>query len=153
MATIVSIAYTRPGENPRPEDHYARTPFLGATLIADKGIVGDRKGKGGKRQLNLMSAATLGELATEGFKTGPGEMGEQIAIEGLDVNRLSAGARLRLGSEAVVEVNEPRTGCDRFERIQGKFKGLVSGRLGVMARVVQGGSIAVGDEVTLVSNL
>jgi MOSC domain-containing protein YiiM len=149
MATLTSITYSPPSDDPRPEDHYARTAFATVVLTADRGIEGDRKGRGGKRQLNLMSAATLRQLTEEGFKTGPGEMGEQIVIDGLDVDHLQPGACLRLGAEAVVQVGEPRTGCDRFERIQGKFKGFVHGRLGVMARVVRGGSIAVGDEAVL----
>lgn len=151
MANIVSITCSPPSAKPRPDDHYHRTAFMAVTLVADRGIDGDRKSKGGKRQLNVMSAATLAQLGTEGFRTGPGQMGEQIVLDGVAVDKLPAGAQLRLGSEAVIEVTEPRTGCDRFEHIQGKFKGLVDGRLGVMARVIRGGAIAVGDTVAAVS--
>jgi MOSC domain-containing protein YiiM len=56
---------------------------------------------------------------------------------------------LRLGSTATVEVVLPRSGCDRFERIQGKHKGLVRGRLGMMVRVVTDGPIAVNDAVEI----
>ncbi len=118
-------------------------------LTVDRGIEGDRKGKGRDRQLNIMSAETLANLAAEGFKTGPGQMGEQIVVDGIGVDSLPAGARIRLGESAVVEVTIARTGCDRFEHIQGKLKKLVRGRLGVMARVVTGGPIAVGDAVAL----
>src|SRR5207237_263547 len=103
-----------------------------------------------QRQINVMSAEALHVLADEGFKTRPGELGEQIVIEGLDVNALPVGARIRLGATAIIEVTMPRTGCDRFEHIQGKFKGLVRGRLGAMVRVVAGGPIAVGDPASIV---
>src|SRR5262249_51244370 len=95
------------------------------------------------------SAETLAALREEGFRTGPGEMGEQIVLEGIDVNVLPAKTRLRLGTLAVIEVVLPRTGCDRFERIQGKHKKLARGRMGVIVQVVASGSIAVGDPVII----
>ncbi|MGE5192365.1 MAG: MOSC domain-containing protein [Deltaproteobacteria bacterium] len=145
MPHIVSIAFSPPTDDPRPVDRYHRVPAAAALLIAERGIEADRKGEGGNRQINIMSAATLAQLQHEGFKTGPGEMGEQIVVEGIDVDSLAAGTRLRLGFSATVEVVVPRSGCDRFERIQGKHKKLVRGRLGVIARVISGGAIAVGD--------
>ena len=148
MASIVSIAYSPPTEIPKPEDHYHRPPAAEAMLLADRGIESDRKSKGGDRQINIMSAATLARLREEGFHTGPGEMGEQIVLEGLDVDSLPAGTKIKLGPSAIVEVMIPRTGCDRFEHIQGKLKKLVRGRLGVMARVTVSGKIAVGDAVS-----
>jgi MOSC domain-containing protein YiiM len=150
MAHIVSIAYTPRGVERRPTDHYARVPVERATLVEQKGIQEDVKGSGGARQLNVMRAETLAELAAEGRKTGPGEMGEQLVIAGLDPAALAEGTRLQLGESAVIEAGIPRTGCNRFEYIQGTAKQSVAGRLGVLARVVAGGDVAVGDEVTVV---
>ena len=74
-------------------------------------------------------------------------MGEQIVVAGLDETALMPGAGLALGESAVIEVTLPRTGCDRFEHIQGKPKETTKGRLGVMARVVAGGVVRTGDPV------
>jgi MOSC domain-containing protein YiiM len=144
MAHIVSIVY-RPQDSGRPPGHYARVPAGRVRLVEEQGIDGDLKGTA-KRQLNIMRAETLADLAAEGFKTGPGEMGEQIVIAGLDPAALTGGTRLRLG-EAVIEIGIPRTGCARFESIQGRSRGEVKGRLGSMATVMTGGEVAVGDEV------
>ena len=38
-----------------------------------------------------MAAETIEVLATEGFKTSPGELGEQIVVRGIDVDRLKPG--------------------------------------------------------------
>jgi MOSC domain-containing protein YiiM len=150
VAQIVSIAYTPGGVERKPADYYARVPTERATLVEQKGIGGDVKGSGGSRQLNVMRAETLAELAAEGRKTAPGEMGEQLIIAGLNPTAFAEGTRLRLGDSAVIEVGIPRTGCGRFESIQGAAKQSVAGRLGVMARVVVGGHVAVGDEVVVV---
>ncbi|MCE9563098.1 MAG: MOSC domain-containing protein [Planctomycetes bacterium] len=147
---VVSIVYTPHDVAPRrPQGNYARVSMPQAVLAEFQGIVGDAKGGVGTRQLNIMSAETLAQLRAEGFKTDPGELGEQIVIAGLDLSNVAAGSRFRIGS-AVVEVTLPRTGCARFETIQGKPKTMVTGRLGVLVRVVAGGAVAVGDPVELV---
>jgi MOSC domain-containing protein YiiM len=118
-------------------------------LVANYGIEGDAKG-GGTRQLNLMSAETVEALAGKGFQTAPGELGEQLIVAGLNLDALPCGTRLRIGAEASVELTEPRTGCAKFERHQGKTKGEAAGQMGVMARVLEGGAIAIGDPVSCV---
>jgi MOSC domain-containing protein YiiM len=148
VAHVVSIVY-RPKKSGRPQDRYAREPTGRVTLREYQGIEGDRKGGTGKRQLNVMLAETVAELAAEGFQAGPGELGEQIVVAGLDPAALAEGTRLKLGA-AVIEVGIPRTGCARFEMIQGKPRQSAKGRLGALATVVVGGEVAVGDAVEVV---
>jgi MOSC domain-containing protein YiiM len=147
MATLTSIV-VKPADLPsRPADRYQRVPVTEAVLVAGSGLDGDRKAAGGDRQINLMSAEDLAHLASSGFRTGPGEMGEQLIVAGVDVAALRPGDRLQIGPSACLEVVKPRTGCQRFVEIQGKPVAASSGRLGVMMRVVAGGAIRVGDTV------
>jgi MOSC domain-containing protein YiiM len=146
MAEIYSLVYKPKDEN--APDHYTRLPLESARLVVGHGIEGDLNGKGNPaRQLNVMSFETLAQLSAEGFKTDPGEMGEQITLRGLDINALESGTRVQLGEQAVIEVIKPRTGCERFEAIQGHLRSDAAGRLGVMARVVVDGVVRVGDPV------
>ena len=147
---IVSIVHKPAGIDPRPPDHYARVPLQTATLEAGRGIVTDGKGNRPERQLNIMALESLEQLRAEGYRTAPGEMGEQIVVSGINVNKLAAGTRLRFGKDAVIEVVKPRTGCDRLKQIQGCTPAQVAGRIGVMARVLAGGTIQVGDAVALI---
>src|SRR5262249_49351950 len=89
------------------------------------------------------------QLQADGFRTAPGELGEQIVLSGLDSASLTAGVRLRLGETAVIEFINPRTGCSRFEHIQGRSKAAVAGKLGFMARVILGGEVSLGDQVLI----
>jgi MOSC domain-containing protein YiiM len=149
MAQVVSIVYTPADVDRKPRDHYARVPLDQAVLVEGHGIDGDLKGSRGKRQLNVMRAEAVAELDVLGLQTAPGELGEQLVIAGLGPDDLAPGSRIRVG-DAVIEVAIPRTGCDRFEHIQGTSKEDVAGRLGVMARVIVGGSVRVGDAVAVV---
>jgi MOSC domain-containing protein YiiM len=153
MSTISSIVY-RPDHVPaKPADHYSRVSLEAAQLVAGYGIEGDRKGGHPDRQVNIMSQDALDQLATEGFKTAPGAMGEQIIISGLNINDLPSGSRIQIGQEAVVELATPRTGCDRFEAIQQLSPASAQGRLGMMGRVVQGGPIRIGDSIKILEHV
>jgi MOSC domain-containing protein YiiM len=148
MSELVSIVY-KPMDAAASAEGYARVPLQRAQLIAGYGTEGDAKGGHPGRHLNIMSAEALQMLAGEGFHTAPGQLGEQLVIAGLAVDTLPAGTRLQIGESACVEIVEPRTGCGRFEQYQGKLRQDAAGRLGVMAQVLNGGSIRVGDPIRL----
>ncbi len=150
MAQIHSIVHT-PEDSPRHSpDAFVRVPLQEAALVIDYGIYGDRKGGSPNRQLNIMSRETLDALGTQGLKTAPGEMGEQIVIDGFDVADLNPGDRVQLG-DAVIEVVSFRNGCDRFQHIQAVDPKTLTRKLGIMARVVEGGAIRVGAPVRVVA--
>lgn len=149
QGSLSSIVYKPMGESP-VGDQYLRVPLQKTKLVVGHGIEGDAKGSSGNRQLNLMTAETVTDLSGEGFQATPGKLGEQLIVSGLDVDLLSAGARLQFGKEAVIEIVEPRTGCGKFEKYQGKLRGEAAGRLGMIARVVTGGEIEIGDLVKIV---
>ena len=151
MPAIVSLAYSPTHLPAEPHDHYQRVPLTQAELTIEGGIRGDRKGGNPGRQLNIMSADELAPLAAAGFKLAPGQMGEQIVVSGLDVDALEPGDQFLMGETAIVEVVSHRSGCERFQHIQGHPPIEAAGRLGVMAKVTTAGSIAVGDPVRLLS--
>jgi MOSC domain-containing protein YiiM len=147
MSELVSIVYKPQDATPNPEG-YTRVPLQVTQLVAGHGIEGDTKGGHPKRHLNIVSAETTEALKAEGFQVEPGQFGEQLAIAGIDVDALPVGAQLQIGASATVEIVMPRTGCAKFERYQGRSPQEVSGRMGMMATVVTGGPIQVGDPVT-----
>jgi len=111
------------------------------------------------RQVHLIHAELHEELATAGFAgLRPGQMGENVTTRGIDLLGLPAGARLRLGDEAVVEVTGLRNPCRQLDEIQpGLMKatlgrdagGGVVRRAGVMGIVVSGGEVRAGDAIAV----
>jgi MOSC domain-containing protein YiiM len=150
MASIYSIVYhPKDQEYQDREGDFIRHPLQTAQLIADHGIEGDQKaGHQPDRQLNLISLEWLAAVKPRGYRTEPGQFGEQIIIEGLAVQELAPGDRLQIGNQALIEVTKLRNGCERLEKAQGKSReGL--GPLGAMAKVITGGAIKLGDTVTV----
>jgi MOSC domain-containing protein YiiM len=133
---------------------YLRLPLETARLIANHGLEGDHKaGPNPNRQLNLIPTDWLAARAAEGYRIGPGEMGEQIILDGITMSEMSPGLQLRLGDEAIIELIKTRTGCDRLDESQPhpipapiKLAGI-----GYLAKIIQTGSIRVGDSVSLLT--
>ena len=155
MANISSITY-QPKDQPYEErlDFFIRVPIDEAELIAGHGIDGDEKaGSHPKRQLNLISAEWLEKMKARGFKTNPGEFGEQMIVEGMAIEKLESGTQLQLGDNAVIEITTPRTGCERMQLVQGEVDAETKKALGMMAAVVTGGTIHVGEPVKLLEQV
>jgi MOSC domain-containing protein YiiM len=151
MPHVVSIAFKSKDMESKPANFFSRTSVERAVLASEQGIVGDVKGGSGKRQLNVMFAETVAELRSEGSHVLPGELGEQIVIGGLPPEARALRTQLQIGETAVISLDFLRTGCARFEHIQQRSKKSVAGRLGIMARVLVGGKIAVGDQVAVLA--
>jgi len=153
MPTIQSIVYMpRNKENYDRNGPFLRLPLDEARLIANYGLEGDFKaGRDKHRQLNLIPTDWLAARQAEGYRTGPGEMGEQIILDGLPMSEMSSGLQLQLGDEAIIELIKTRTGCDRLDESQPKPipAEIKLAGIGYLAKVVQDGTIRVGDPVTL----
>ncbi|MCU0497561.1 MAG: MOSC domain-containing protein [Anaerolineae bacterium] len=143
---LKSIVYKPKGQK-NQKDHYLRVPLQVARLMTGHGIEGDAKGGHPKRQLNILSAETITALAAEGYQIAPGQLGEQLVISGITVENLAKGTILQIGESAQIEILALREGCDRFESIQ--HQTTHEGRLGMMARVITDGTIAIGDPVVI----
>src|SRR5688500_17492392 len=63
------------------------------------------------RQVHRIHAELRDELRAAGFTVNPGDLGENVTTRGIDLLGLPVGARLRLGTEAVVEVTGLRNPC------------------------------------------
>lgn len=151
MAKIVSITIQPLAEEYGERlDYFIRVPRPEARLIAGHGIEGDRKaGRNRKRQINLLSQEWLAIQAAKGFKTAPGQFGEQLILAGLDFSTLKIGDRLIFDDAGSIEITQPRTGCGRLDLVQGRETAAEVGHIGLLAKVITNGLIQVGSVVTV----
>ncbi|HEX5859839.1 MAG TPA: MOSC domain-containing protein [Microbacterium sp.] len=108
------------------------------------------------RQVHLMHAELFDDMAERGHFIDPGQLGENVTTEGLDLLGLPRGSRLHLGDDAVVEVTGLRNPCAQINGLSpGLMKELVSvdekGEVvrlaGIMSVVVHGGVVRPGDGI------
>jgi MOSC domain-containing protein YiiM len=126
------------------------------TTVRHRSRVAINPGQPNLRQVHLLHAEVIDDLAARGFAVGPGDIGENILTRGVALLALPAGTRLHLGPTAVVEVTGLRNPCaqlDRFQRgltkamIDRGAAGEVIRKAGVMAIVIAGGDVAAGDAI------
>jgi MOSC domain-containing protein YiiM len=118
--------------------------------VTADGVVGDRYAT--SRNLTLVEAEALeGLLADTGLEVSAAEVRRQVLTRGIALNDL-VGQRFRVGEVECVgeELCEP---CNHLQSLTkpGVLRGLVH-RGGLRADIVQGGRIAVGDEIVRVSS-
>jgi MOSC domain-containing protein YiiM len=108
------------------------------------------------KQVHLLEAEFLEELAEKGFRVHPGEFGENILTRGIALADLPEGTELSLGRDAVVRLTGLRNPCVQIDRFQNGLlaetvEQLASGdrrfKAGVMGVVLRGGDVAPGDAI------
>jgi MOSC domain-containing protein YiiM len=112
------------------------------------------------RQVYLIDTGFVAMLAAKGFVTQPGDIGENIVVEGSGLIDLPAGTSLTIGGSdgAVLSVAGLRNPCAQLDAFApGLMKACLDrdadGNLlrlaGIMTTVVVGGHIRVGDGVAV----
>lgn len=154
-----------------PTHSFGKPPVEAVRLLAGLGVEGDaHAGRTVKhrsrvaadpsqpnlRQVHLIHAELHDELRAAGFDVAAGQMGENVTTRGVDLLGLPVGARLRLGTQAVVEVTGLRNPCAQLDAFRPGLMAAVldrdaSGGLvrksGIMGVVRVGGVVRPGDAV------
>ncbi|MFD2091340.1 MOSC domain-containing protein [Blastococcus deserti] len=155
------------------EHRFGKRPATEIRLVAGVGVEGDAHAgktvqhrsrvaadptRPNLRQVHLIAAELLTELAAVGFDVEPGQLGENVTTHGLDLLALPRATRLRLGAHAVVEVTGLRNPCRQIDAFRPGLlsdlvgrapDGSVVRRAGVMAVVLAGGTVRPADPIAV----
>lgn len=129
-------------------------PTGGSGVSGD--FIGDREHHGGSSQaVYLVAVEELDHWAGELERTlSPGAFGENVTTEGIDLDALRLGTRLRIG-ETELEIRVPREPCATFVRhmgVRGWVKRFAArGRTGAYCAVITPGTIRRDDAVVVLS--
>lgn len=128
-------------------------------VVAQQGIRGNGRyfgrhsrstGQPSKRQVTLMEREQISEHATTlGLEMiAPGAVRSNIETLGVKLIEL-LGREVRVG-EATLLFYEARLPCEKMERLCQGLRGLMeNNKQGVLAQVIHGGIIRVGDEIVV----
>ena len=130
-----------------PQRGTVKTEVESARLTPEWGIETDAHGGNWHRQVSLLSAEKI-ENFRKKIWVDYGAFGENLVVEGYDFRNLPVTSRFAIG-DVVLEMTQIGKECHNDCVIKQKTGECIMPREGVFARVLQGGEIHVGDEVTL----
>lgn len=108
------------------------------------------------RQVHLIHAELFDDVGRYGHTVAPGEMGENITTQGIDLLGLPEGTRLYLGSDVVLYITGLRNPCSQIDRYQQGLMqhmvrkqpdGTIERKAGVMSVAERGGVVRPGDAI------
>ncbi len=120
-----------------------------ASFVAGYGIENDGHAGDWGRQVTCLSFESLQKVNIEkGLNMGPGDFAENVLTEGLDLSLLSAGSRIKLGEDVLLEVTQ--VGKEDHPSIVSRTFGVsLLPSEGLFCRVISGGIVKKGDKARI----
>ena len=131
-----------------PEKGTQKQNVGSALLVEDWGIQGDAHAGKWHRQVSLLSYDRVEEFRARGAQVEPGAFGENLLVEGFDFKYLPVGTRFGCNG-AVLELTQIGKQCHAHCQIYRQVGDCIMPREGVFTRVLRGGVVRVGDELTI----
>jgi MOSC domain-containing protein YiiM len=125
-----------------------KTRVQSANLRIDHGVIGDAHAGQWERQVSFLAVESIEGCKARGLNVTFGDFAENIATEGIDWKSIALGSRFRLGDNAVVEITKIGKECVKKCAIYYQAGDCIMPREGVFARVLEGGTIRCGDQIT-----
>jgi MOSC domain-containing protein YiiM len=138
MATVVGLFVSPARKSGRSE---ARERVL---AIENQGFDGCAHANPPRREVLLASKEHLDEVGVA-----PGAIRENVTVEGADVQSWPVGQRVRVGG-ALLEITMVCDPCHRMDELREGLRAEIDGKRGMLAHIVEGGEIALGDSIVLV---
>ena len=137
MATIAGVWTSPARKSGRMDGHERRQAIVG------QGLQGCAHANPPKREVLFASLEHLESVGVE-----PGAIRETLTVDGADVQTWPVGQQVRVG-EALFEITMVCDPCHRMDELRDGLRAELDGKRGMLARVVEGGEVAVGDEIEL----
>lgn len=116
-------------------------------LIEEFGLENDAHA-GSDRQVSLLSWEQVEKFKKTGAQVNDGDFGENLLIQGFDFKTLPVGTRFKIG-ETELELTQVGKTCHSGCTVSHKTGKCIMPTEGVFARVVHGGIVKNGDEVSI----
>ncbi len=118
-------------------------------LLENKGLDGDAHAGDWHRQVSLLATESIAKIREKGLEVAPGDFAENITTTGLKLWELPLGTQIALGKQALLEVTQIGKECHDRCAIYHQVGDCVMPREGIFARVLRGGTIKPGDEISI----
>lgn len=119
-----------------------------AELLEEWGIRGDAHAGKWHRQVSLLGLGQIEAFRARGAEVDFGAFGENLIVDGFRFRELPVGTRL-LAGDVLLEITQIGKECHSRCKIYETVGDCIMPREGVFARVLRGGLLRPGDELSL----
>lgn len=120
-----------------------------AVFIEDYGIENDAHAGKWHRQVSLLSYDKVEDFKKRGADVIDGAFGENLVVEGFDFRNLPVGTIFQCG-DVILEMTQIGKQCHSHCEIYKIMGECIMPKEGVFTKVIQGGIIRTGDEMTII---
>lgn len=113
------------------------------------GLEGDAHAGSWHRQVSLLSLESIEKMKSKGADVYPGDFAENITTEGILLNELPIGSKLKLGKKAIVEVTQIGKKCHQRCDIYYSVGNCVMPKEGIFVKVLEEGDIHPKDVIVI----
>lgn len=110
------------------------------------GIINDAHA-GTLRQVSLLAEESIAKMRDKGLDANFGDFAENIVTKGIDLKRLSIGAKIKIGKNVILEITQIGKVCLSRCAIYYRTGDCIMPRDGIFAKVLKGGRVKVGDRL------
>ena len=125
-----------------------KTNVGSAHFVEDWGIEHDAHAGHWHRQVSLLSHDRVEEFRARGAQVDDGAFGENLVVSGFDFKSMPIGTRFRC-NDVVLELTQVGKECHAHCQIYKVMGDCIMPREGVFTRALHGGTISVGDTLTV----
>jgi MOSC domain-containing protein YiiM len=127
-----------------------KKPVPEVILKEEFGVIGDAHADcATHRQVSLLATESIDKMRAKGFELKPGDFAENITTLGIELTALPIGTRFQVGKEVVLEMTQIGKECHASCEIRRLVGDCIMPREGVFARVIHGGRVKAGDNITI----
>ncbi|MGG5462410.1 MOSC domain-containing protein [Clostridium sp. B9] len=119
-----------------------------ANFIKDFGIEGDAHAGKWHRQVSLLAFEKIEEFRADGGDVDFGAFGENLVVDGIELNKLPIGQEIRIG-DVLLKVTQIGKKCHDKCAIYYQVGRCIMPAYGIFTEVIEGGAISLGEEVIL----
>ncbi len=130
-----------------------KTPVESAVMCAGSGIESDAHCGSWHRQVSILAAEDIAMVRENLPDIKPGDFAENLIVSQCELASLGLGSLLRIGSDVILRVSQIGKVCHTPCRIYHLTGDCIMPKLGLFARVLEGGPMKVGDDVEIIETI
>lgn len=128
-----------------------KQPVDEAEVMVGHGLKKDAHAGDWHRQVSFLAWEKIESARAQGLDVNIGDFAENITTTGIDWEKLPVGTRVALGDKILLEITQIGKVCHKPCAIYYRSGDCIMPKSGVFARVLTGGTIRVGDPVTILT--